>query len=170
MKKNIVILGALVFCVCSSAYAQESVQVAESIANRFEREYPGAVNVDWKKTDNATVAQFSYHNNFWIAYYKGDGERVASGRKIAELDQLPLKVQLGIHKAIANLEKKFGALQASYAIEIIKEGATRYYLAMENGRVSLVLSADNSGDVVITKKHMKPGPPSRNAELFAKSE
>jgi len=169
MKKNIVILGALVVCLCS-AYAQESVQVTESIANSFEREYPGALNVDWTKTGTTTIAQFTYQSNFWIAYYKGDGEKIASGRKIAEMDQLPLNVQQGILKARAVQEKKFGALQASYAIEMIKEGATRYYLPMENGRVSLVLSADNSGDVVIAKKHMKPGPSSGNANLLAKSE
>lgn len=167
MKTNIIILVALLVSCLSGANAQERVIVSESISKSFEREYPGASNVEWANAGETTSAQFTYQNNFWVAYYRG-GEKFASGRKIGELDHLPLNVQQAILDIKAGQEKKFGPIQSSYAIEMIKEGVTMYYLPMENNSISLVLSVDNSGNATVAKKHLKPASPPQNAELLAK--
>jgi len=169
MKKNIIIASALlVICLCN-VKAQEIIQVSESLTKSFEREYSGASNVEWSKANQALVAQFRYLDNFWVAYYKEDGEKFACGRKIGTLDQLPLSVQQGIQGIRINQERKFGPMNTSYAMEMIEGGATRYYLPMANQKVSLIVTVDNSGNTIVTRKEAKQPTVRPDKELLAKN-
>jgi hypothetical protein len=168
MKKNTIIASAILVIGLCSAKAQESIQISESISERFGHEYSGASNVEWSKANEAVVAQFRYLDNFWVAYYKADGEKFASGRKIATLDQLPLSVQQGILNARINQERKFGPMNTSYAMEMIEDGTTKYYLPMANVKVSLILTVDNSGNTIVTRKEAKQPTVKPDKDLLAK--
>lgn len=168
MKKNLIFAAALMVVCLSNATAQERVAITESVSKNFEREYPGASQVEWAKTDQASVAQFRFQENFWVAYYNNDGEKFASGRKISEFDQLPLEVQQNILEVRANQEKKFGVMHTSYAIEMIEQGTTKYYLPMENNRISLLITSDNSGSTIVAKKQLKRLSAEAKADLLAK--
>ncbi len=169
MKKNIIIALALLVICLFNVKAQESIQVSESLTKSFEREYSGASKVEWSKANQALVAQFRYLDNFWVAYYREDGEKIACGRKIGTLDQLPLSVQQGIQDVRINQEKKFGPMNTSYAMEMIEGGNTKYYLPMANQKVSLVITVDNSGNTIVTRKEVKQPTVRPDKELLAKN-
>jgi len=168
MKKNI-ITAAVFFMIClTNLKAQDSMQVTASIAKNFESEFSGASKVEWTKTNNVFVARFKYQDTFWVAYFNENGEKLASGRKISSLDQLPLLVRQGIAQVKSNQERKFGSIDTSYAIEMIEQGTTKYYVPMANAHVSLMISADNSGNTTISKKELKHAPDKPAKNLIAK--
>jgi hypothetical protein len=168
MKKNIIIASAILVIGLCNAKAQESVQISESVSKSFVREYSGVSNVEWSKANQAFVAQFRYLDNFWVAYYRADGEKFACGRKIGTLDQLPLTVQQGIQDAKVNQERKFGSMNTSYAMEMIEEGTTRYFLPMANENVSLILTIETSGNTIVTRKEVKQPSIKPAKDLLAK--
>jgi len=169
MKKNIIIASAILVIGLCNAKAQESIQISESVSKSFGREYSGVSNVEWSKANQAFVAQFRHLDNFWVAYYKPDGEKFACGRKIGSLDQLPLTVQQGIQDAKVNQERKFGSMNTSYAMEMIEDGTTKYYLPMANEKVSFILTADNTGNIIVTRKEPKKPTIKPDKELLAKN-
>jgi hypothetical protein len=81
---------------------------------------------------------------------------------------LPILVQQGIHKAKTNQERKFGPIDTSYAMEMVEQGITKYYVPMANAHVTLMIAADNSGSTTICKKELKHAPAKRNKDLIAK--
>jgi len=169
MKKNIII-AAVLFVICfRSANAQEGVTTTASVARNFEKEFSGASNVQWTKKDKIFVATFKYEGGMWIGYFNESGEKLASGRKIKSLDQLPLQVQKSLDLIKEGQERKFGTIETSYAMEIVADGNTKYYVPMANASISLMVEADNSGGATIRKstKHAA-GKPSKN--LIAKKD
>lgn len=168
MKQNIIIAAALFMICLSNTKAQDSQQVTASVARSFESEFSGASNIEWTKSGRVFVAKFDYENNFWVAYLTESGDLMASGRKIKSVDQLPLKVREGILDLKSNKERKFGEISTSYAVEMIEQGITKYYVPMENSNISMLVAADTEGYTTIHKKELKHTPNKPAKDLIAK--
>jgi hypothetical protein len=78
------------------------------IAKSFQDESAGASRVEWTKADHLTLARFFYEGSVWLAYFDESGDLCSSGRKINDLNQLPL-IQRGIAKIRDSQERKFGS-------------------------------------------------------------
>lgn len=168
MKRNIITAAVLLLVCLSNVIAQDNVKVTPSIAKNFENEFSGASKIEWTKADRVFVAKFMYEDNLWMAYFKEDGEKLASGRKIKSLDQLPILVRQGILRIKNSQERKFGSINTSYAIEMIEQNTTKYYVPMENASISLIIAADNSGSTTICKKELKQAHAKPGRDLIAK--
>lgn len=170
MKKTIIIAAVLFMNCGATLHAQDSVEVTRLIAKSFQDEFAGASKVVWTKADHLSLARFFYEGSVWLAYFDQNGDLYSSGRKINDVNQLPLQIQRGISKARDSQERKFGPIDTSYAIEMIGEGTTRYYVPMANNNVKLLVTVDNAGNASVSKKQIMDTPAAPAKDLVAKKD
>lgn len=167
--KNKIITAAVIYMIClSNLQAQNAPAVTTSVAKQFDTRFSGASNVQWTKAGQMFMAKFQYQENTWVAYFNADGEIHASGRKINSLDQLPIQVKQGISRVKNSQESKFGSIETSYAVELIEQGITKYYIPMANSNVSFMVGVDNGGNTTIYDKQRKGTPARPEKDLIAR--
>jgi hypothetical protein len=170
MKKLIFTSAVLVVICVANVRAQDSLRVRSFIARKFETEFEHATNVEWTLARRAYVAVFDYRNEVWLAFYNSHGEKLASGRRVKDVRDLPLKVQLGIYSVRRRVERNYGPIATSFAIELMEYGITRYYVPMQNNGAAFMICSDNEGRTTIAKKQLKIGPASMTESLIASSK
>ena len=156
MKKNI-ILAAVFMAFALNLFAQNGSNVKPSVYGAFQKSFSGASNVTFTAlTDRITKAQFYHDGHPWLAYFDDKGNVITSGRRIKNLEMLPLKVKSGLHHQKKRMEKKFGDLAIALVYEMISDqGTTRYYSTLENSIIKITLSVCTDGACIIEKKELK---------------
>jgi hypothetical protein len=156
MKKNI-ILAAVFMSFSLNLFAQNGSNVKPSVYGAFQKSFSGASNVTFTAlTDQITKAQFFHDGHPWLAFFDNNGNVITSGRRIKDLQMLPLSIKSGLHNQKKRMEKKFGDLAIALVYEMVSnQGTTRYYSTLENSIVKITLSVCSNGQCIIEKKELK---------------
>jgi uncharacterized protein YbdZ (MbtH family) len=170
MKKNFIMVGLMFIISVTNLAAQDSIQVSAATRRAFNASFQGAQNVQWIALPKGIrEAKFYYKRNACIAYFDKEGTLIQSGRRIKDLNHLPLSVQKGLQKHTAKMERKHGTFQTGLVYEIVKNNFTRYYIWMQSPKVKLFLSVDNTGLVTVEKtKNSIETTPAPRKEVIAK--
>lgn len=149
MKKLKTIFAAALMLFATSAFAINSPEkVTATVKAAFEKNFTGAENVNWKKSEELYFASFELHAKEVTAAYNENGELVGVSRQI-NTSQLPLNVSLAI-------DNKFeGYKIAANTTELTYDGQTTYYVFAENSKHFLKLKCNSDGYVSIENKIKK---------------
>lgn len=163
MKKNIILEVTFMLLSLQQLTAQNNVQVSESVSTRFEEAFADAKNVNWTSLPKKiSQAQFYYNGASWLAYFDEKGTLITSGRRIKNENELPLKVQTGLNRAKARIEKKGSFAQVILIYEMLQGDLTRYFVSIQNESTvsSFFIGQDGSAALQIEKprKHTPVAP------------
>jgi hypothetical protein len=166
MKKNIILLAAFVLLCLTNLLAQKGSPINSDVSKSFENKFAGATELSWEpQLRGITLARFRYKGETWVAYFDREGSIITSGRKVKSADTLPVKVRESLEKVQSKYEGKYGAFALGSIFEMINEnGATVYFVPMQNAGASMMLSIGYDGYATIQKKDIhsisvQPNPP-----------
>lgn len=148
MKKFKTVLTAIIMLFATSAFAAGGENVSPKVKAAFENDFSKASQVNWEKTSDFYFASFMLNGVRVDAAYDESGELVGTSRHISA-DQVPLSISLAIS------EKYAGYQVAKTALELNFEGQTRYYIAVENEKLSVKLKCLSNGDLEVESKTKK---------------
>ncbi|MEJ7646660.1 MAG: hypothetical protein WKF87_18835 [Chryseolinea sp.] len=168
MKHTFLTLGVLVVMSFGNLKAQENLRIKSFIGRKFETDFAGASNVEWTKGPSHYMAAFTYNNEIWLAFYNMHGESLASGRRLKDMWQLPLQFQLSIAEAKRKVEREFGTVSGSFAIELVRHADSTYNSPRQNNTPIMVCS-DNSEVLTINGKVFHFEQPMTSNQLLARS-
>jgi hypothetical protein len=135
--------------VASSAFATSGPEkVSQQVKAAFEKNFTGAVNVNWEKSESFYFAYFELNAKSVSAAYNENGELVGTSRVITTT-QLPLNVSL-------SLTNKYGDYTVDKtATELTFDGQTSYFVTAENSKQIVRLKCTSNGDVTVENKTKK---------------
>ena len=169
MKKNIILGITLMLLSLQQLTAQENAPVNASVSNSFEKAFEGAKNVHWTSLPkNVSQAQFAYKGSSWLAYFDATGNIITSGRKIKDVNELPLKVQDGFEQARRRAEKKGGSAEIIVMYEMLKDGLTHYLVSMQNESTISTFSIGQDGTAALKLKKPRSMVSEQPKEVIAK--
>lgn len=149
MKKLKTMFAAVAILLATSAFASPGPEkISERVKAEFEKNFTGALNVNWEKKDDFYFASFKLNENEVSAAYNESGELLGVSRVI-ETSQLPLNVSL----AITNRYKDYTV--ANNVSEIVFDGQTNYYVNVENSQKILKLKCNSYGEITVERKTKK---------------
>jgi len=148
MKKVKTIFAAVAILLATSAFATGSEKVSAQVKLEFEKNFTGAVNVRWDKSDDFYFASFMLNSKEVSAAYSENGELLGISRVIATSD-LPLSVLLAINCKYENYTI------AKTATELTYDGQTSYAFFAENSKQILRLKCNSSGYITVDSKTKK---------------
>ena len=149
MKKLKTMFAAVAILLATSAFASPGPEkISERVKAEFEKNFTGALNVNWEKKDDFYFASFKLNEKEVSAAYNESGELLGVSRVI-EISQLPLNVSL----AIANSYKDYAV--ANNVSEIVFDGQTNYYVNVETSQKVLKLKCNSYGEITVERKTKK---------------
>ena len=150
MKRLQTILVATVLLFATSAFATAGgpEKVAPRVKAAFEKNFNGAVNVNWEKTEGYYFASFRLNAKEVTVAYNENGELLGTSQVIATT-QLPLNVSLSL------ADKYSGYTLAKSATELTYQGETSYYIIAENSKQVVKLKCTSGGDISVENKTKK---------------
>ncbi len=149
MKKLRTILAATALLFATSAFATAGPEkVAPIVKAAFEKNFTGAVNVNWEKSEDFYFAFFILNAKEVTVAYNENGELLGLSRVIAAA-QLPLTVALSI------ADKYEGYTLAKTVTELTYEGQTSYYVTAENSKQIIKLKCSSGGYISVEHKTKK---------------
>ena len=149
MKKLQTVFAAALLLFATSAFATNGPEkVSPKVKAEFEKNFTGALNVSWEKSDDFYFAYFKFNEKEVSAAYNETGELLGISRGIATA-QLPLNISM----AIANRYE--GYIVAKTATEITYEGQTSYYVTVENNKQAVKLKCAATGEISVDRKSKK---------------
>lgn len=149
MKKLKTMFAAVAILLATSAFASPGPEkISERVKAEFEKNFTGALNVNWEKKDDFYFASFKLNEKEVSAAYNESGELLGVSRVI-ETSQLPLNVSL----AIANSYKDYAV--ANNVSEIVFDGQTNYYVNVETSQKVLKLKCNSYGEITVERKTKK---------------
>jgi hypothetical protein len=169
MKSNILYGVAFMLMSLNNLLAQDSIQVSAAVSSSFASSFNGASKVKWQKLSKGiSQVQFGYMGNSWIAYFEQNGNLLTSGRRIKSFVNLPLKVQTGLEKKKAHVEKKFGPFTVASMYEMVRGELTSYIITMTNDRALITCSVNSSGLAIVERKLRRTIDPQGPKDVIAK--
>jgi hypothetical protein len=149
MKKLKTILAAAIMLFATSAFAiNGSEKVTATVKAAFEKNFTGAKNVNWEKSEEFYFASFQLDSKEVTAAYHENGALVGMSREITTA-QLPLNVSLAIGS------KFDGYKLAETTTELTYDGQTSYYVIAQSSNRVVKLKCSSNGDVSIVTKTKK---------------
>ena len=149
MKKLKTMFASVAILLATSAFASPGPEkISEKVKAEFEKNFTGALNVNWEKKDDFYFASFKLNEKEVSAAYNESGELLGVSRVI-ETSQLPLNVSL----AIANSYKDYAV--ANNVSEIVFDGQTNYYVNVETSQKVLKLKCNSYGEITVERKTKK---------------
>ena len=149
MKKLRTVFAAAALLLATSAFAANGPEkVSTKVKAEFEKNFTGAVNVSWEKSDDFYFAYFEINAKKVSAAYNESGELLGISRIIATA-QLPLNISM----AIANKYEGYDVEKT--VTEVIYEGQTSYYVTVENNKQELKLKCSSNADISVNSKKKK---------------
>ena len=148
MKKLTTIFAAVAMFISTSAFAYSGEKVNDAVKTAFERNFSGAQNVTWQKTDEFYFAHFELNKDDIAVAYNEQGLLVGTSHIISR-DQLP--------EAVAkSLKENYGEYQVSLSVtEINLDGEISYYLTADSKRNTLRLKSSADGNIEVEKRTKK---------------
>ncbi len=149
MKKLKTMFASVAILLATSAFASPGPEkISERVKAEFEKNFTGALNVNWEKKDDFYFASFKLNEKEVSAAYNESGELLGVSRVI-ETSQLPLNISL----AIANSYKNYAV--ANNVSEIVFDGQTNYYVNVETSQKILKLKCNSYGEITVERKTKK---------------
>ncbi len=145
MKKNVIILLLALVTLSSYAKTPNGEKVDPRIESKFQKEFGSSVNVSWKVVNDVSIATFTDRGEEKEIFYDGDGEILGLGKNITR-NILPETVNRSIMTKFDS-----GVIQTAYEFKT-KDSPTRYYVRVITSRHSIIVSANEFGDIVIIQK------------------
>jgi hypothetical protein len=145
MKKIVVIF--LLTLTTFSTFAKNSGggKVDPFIESQFKKDFGSAVNVSWSFVQDVSIATFTEKGQEQQVYYLNSGEIFGFGKSIAR-DMLPESVHRSIRERFNS-----GIIQTVYEFKST-DSPTRYFVRVVTPRHSVVVSANEFGDLGISQK------------------
>jgi len=146
MKKIIIALVLITFMLANTAFAGEK-EISERVQKAFEKEFAGAVDVQWSIYDDYIKVDFSLKDMRLIACYNNEGETLAVVRNIHS-SLLPLLLQFDLKKIYKNY-------WITDLFELADSGGTHYYLTLENADGTVQLHSNGNNEWEFVRKERK---------------
>jgi len=146
--QKILVATALLFATSAFATAGGPEKVAPLVKAAFEKNFNGAVNVNWEKAEGYYFAFFRLNEKEVTVAYNENGELLGTSQVIATA-QLPLNVSLSLADKYADYTL------AKTVTELTYQGQTSYYVFAENNKQILKLKCSTSGDISVENKTKK---------------
>lgn len=145
MKKNVFILMLILLTVNLYAKTPNGDKVDPAIENKFKKEFGSAVKVSWEVVRDISIATYSVQGEEKQVYYFSDGEIFAYG-KIIERSLLPESISKSLHA-------KFNSaiIVTVYQFQT-SDSPTRYFIHLATARHSIIVSANDFGDLEVKQK------------------
>jgi hypothetical protein len=136
MKKLVLALAVILIAGLSSASANDPVYVNKRVSAAFQSDFTHAKNVSWVESPKYVMAQFSMNNKVMFAYYNHDGSFIGVIHNILTTD-LPDNLR-------HTIKKGYGSYWVSELFRMDTDLESSYYIRLENGTESIVLSSDGA--------------------------
>jgi hypothetical protein len=145
MKKIVVIF--LLTLTTFSAFAKNSGggKVDPFIESQFKKDFGAAVDVSWSIVQDVSIATFTEKGQERQVYYLNSGDIFGYGKSITR-DMLPESVNRSIRERFNS-----GVIQTVYEFKSM-DSPTRYFVRVVTPRHSVVVSANEFGDLGISQK------------------
>lgn len=158
------IIGAMLWIISlSNLVAQESPATNVATLKSFERAFAGATNVKWTSVGKGiSLAAFNHKGDYRLAYYTREGKIISSGKKIRNTHDLPVLVSESLYRVKNFQENKVGALALGSVYEMVEGDITKYFVSMQNHKVSFMYEINTSGHAQLWKRQkleLKSYPP-----------
>lgn len=144
MKKILVIFTLTLVTFCAFAKNSGGGKVDPFIESKFKKDF-GAVNVSWSFVQDVSIATFTEQGQERQVYYLNNGEIFGFGKSLTR-DMLPES----IHRSISERFNS-GVIQTVYEFKST-DSPTRYFVRVVTPRHSVVVSANEFGEVGISQK------------------
>jgi hypothetical protein len=131
MKKLLLLIAIVVTAQLS--FANDAPVTTSSVLKTFNRNFYGATDVQWQRSETYDRVSFVFGNRIMNAYYTTDGELLAVIRNITS-DQLPLKLML-------DMKKNYPGMWISELFEVVNGSNDEYYITLENADEKLILKS-----------------------------
>jgi hypothetical protein len=146
--KNKILIGVFVFITgISSAFANGKEEVNDKIIKTFQKEFAGALNVQWVITKEFVKATFTLNEQIVYAYYSSDGHLLGVTRNIVS-GQLPINL-------LTDLKKNHSNYWITDLFEMASNNENMYYITLENSDHKLVLKSNGTTGWEVFKKERK---------------
>jgi len=146
MKKVMIALVFIAFTLGNAAFAGEK-GIDKRVRQAFEKEFAGALDVQWYPYDEYIKVDFTFNNMRLRAWYNNDGETLALFRNI-QFSQLPLMLQL-------DLKKSYKGYWITQIYELSNEKETQYHVVLENADMAMQLRSSGNNDWKFVRKEPK---------------
>jgi hypothetical protein len=145
VKKNVVIL--LLSLLTLNLYAKKPTgdKVDPFIEHKFKKEFSQAENVSWKVIQDISIATFIDNGQEKQVYYFSTGEIFGFGKMITR-NLLPEAITEAVNRSF-----KSGAIQTAYEFKS-PDAPTVYYVCLYTPRYSLIVSANEFGEMYVARK------------------
>lgn len=141
MKK---ILLAVVAFIGLSTVALANDSVNHEVVEAFNEDYANAKGVKWSVSEDLVQVKFLLSGKLRLVYYDNEGNRVAEGKYLRS-SELPSGL-------IDNIRKKYPDHFASQLFELTQNGATAYYVIINNHSSVITIKATSRGQWKVYKK------------------
>ena len=138
--KTIIVTMSFIMLGLTTAFADGTPKVNNTIQQSLNREFTGYESVKWRKVKEYQEATFIFHESPVVAYFNEDGDLLGSARDIIA-EQLPLSVMQSFDKHLASFE-------ISEITEITNEEGTSYWLTVEKGNKTYNVKANTAGEII----------------------
>jgi hypothetical protein len=143
MKKFIIIAASTVLSLTGFSNTDP---INSKVLQSFKTEFKTATNVEWKTLLDKDIfqASFKYQNSNVNAFFNSEGELIATSRYI-DREDLPMMIK-------KNIEERYPDHKIGNVIENNLYDATSYHVTLHSQASSMVIVANNSGDISVYKK------------------
>lgn len=145
MKKNVFFLLLTLVTISLYAAGPGGDRVDPLIEARFQKEFGPSVKASWEIIQDVSIATYTEQGNEKQVYYYSDGEIFGFGTVINK-DLLP-------EAARKTIKEKFsaGVIQTVYEFKS-KSTTTYYFVRVVTPRYSMIVTANDFGDVEVKQK------------------
>lgn len=136
----------IALAISSASFSFAAEPANQKILNAFKADFSSVGTVSWKPSNNQGIYEgiFTQNGSEVHVFYTEEGEMIGSSRFIQK-DQLPLLVQQAI-------TERYGSYAMSTLIERVQDGATTYFVNLQNQKHALMVQSTPDGSLSIFKK------------------
>ena len=137
-----------VLLICISSFADDSSEVAAKVKSSFQKAFPAASDLTWKKSGDIYFASFKLNDQSISAVYDSEGELKSSSRSLL-LSQVPLRVLFAVQQSYS------GYAISDKVSEVFSNSESKYFVNVENEKNKIQLRVDATGDISVENKEKK---------------
>jgi len=137
--KTIIVTISFIMLGLTTAFADGTPKVNNTIQRSLNREFTGCESVQWRKVKEYQEATFIFHESLIVAYFNEEGDLLGSARNITA-EQVPFSVMQSLDKHLANFE-------IFEITEITNAEGTSYWVTLEKGNKRYRAKANANGEI-----------------------
>ena len=146
--KRIMLMLTLCLSLLSLRSFASDIEVSDAALNSFKTSFANATEVNWTSYNDYYRVSFFEGEEYIVAYYNKDGERIALTRNI-NLKQLPLSLQVSLKKDYTNYW-----ITDMFEVNNTEQGIA-YYVTIENADSKIVLKSGYAMEWITFRKNNK---------------